>query len=344
MPQSTDPVDSSNPLLDVSATWPPSTAEEGWPSTLPVAPAKFRHRYRTHIVLFVVTLFTTTFAPVFDPIWQVIPYVVMHPLKVVPAVIAVLQLFNLQLLLSGLWYSLPLLTILTAHEFGHYVFCRVYDVDATLPYFIPAPLPLTGTLGAVIRIRQAFPSKRALFDIGIAGPIAGFIALLPFLYIGLGLSRIAPIPESGPVLTFGDTLLLKALVWMRFGHIPPGSDVFIHPMAFAAWFGMLATALNLMPFGQLDGGHIVYAALGRRSVYVSMVTVAAALILASRSISWVAPAIMMMAMAYFLGFGHPRVVDESAPLGRGRLALALLAVVIFVLCFTPVPIQMLFKK
>ena len=164
----------------------------------------------------------------------------------------------------GLWYSLPLLLILGAHEFGHYWYCRKHDVDATLPYFLPAPVPLTGTFGAVIRIKEAFPSTRALFDIGVAGPIAGFVVLLPFLYWGVGMSAAVKFPESADLIYFGEPLLFKAMAWLRFGTLPQGFDVVLHPMGFAAWFGMLATAMNLLPFGQLDGGHIAYAVFGAR--------------------------------------------------------------------------------
>ena len=166
-----------------------------------------------------------------------------------------------------MWYSVPLLAILTAHEFGHYFACRYYNVDATLPYFIPAPLPLTGTLGAVIRIREAFPSKRALFDIGVAGPIAGFVVLVPLLIWGISMSTVGPVPDGA--IYFGEPLLWKLLEWAFFGFIPAGSDVMLHPVGFAAWWGMLATALNLLPFGQLDGGHIMYARLGRYATRVS---------------------------------------------------------------------------
>src|SRR5262249_33834433 len=125
---------------------------------------------------------------------------------------------------NGLWYSLPVLFILGSHEFGHYFFCRIHNVDASLPYFIPAPL-MTGTFGAVIRIREPFPSKQALFDIGVAGPIAGFIALLPILYIGTGLSKVAPAPpSSADVIYFGEPLLFKAMTWLHFGRLPPGYD------------------------------------------------------------------------------------------------------------------------
>jgi membrane-associated protease RseP (regulator of RpoE activity) len=241
---------------------------------------------------------------------------------------------------EGLAYSIPVLTILSAHEFGHYFACRYYNVDATLPYFIPAPLPLTGTLGAVIRIREPFPSKRALFDIGVAGPIAGFIALLPFLYWGMVTSEVRPKPE-GVWLWFGEPLLWKALSRIRFGPIPTGMDVFMPQVGVAAWWGMLATALNLLPFGQLDGGHIAYASLGRRSAIVSIATLAVVVALALRSSSWILFALMLTAMATIFGFRHPRVIDEHEPLSRGRQVVAVIALVIFLSCFTPVPVQFL---
>src|ERR1051325_790118 len=154
MPESTEPIEPSNPpdpLDDVAAPWP--------------AVQKFRHRYRTHILLFALTFITTTLRDVLGLLFELIPYGLVHPLQFQLMLLKVLHLITPRGLADGLWYSVPLLTILSAHEFGHYFLCRAYDVDATLPYFIPAPLPLTGTLGAVIRIRQAFPSKRALFDI-----------------------------------------------------------------------------------------------------------------------------------------------------------------------------------
>ena len=241
---------------------------------------------------------------------------------------------------SGLWYSLPILIILGCHEFGHYVYCRKHDVDATLPYFLPAPpFLLTGTFGAVIRIRQAFPSKKALFDIGVAGPIAGFVALVPFLYWGITLSTVAPIPPHA--IYFGEPLLYKAFAHLQFGPVPAGKDVFLHPMAFAAWFGMLATAWNLLPFGQLDGGHLTYATLGDSSRYFSLVTVAGAVVMTFVSYSWAAMTLMMVAMLFFLGPRHPRVIYESEPLAPGRVALAIFAIAMFVLCFTPVPIDVL---
>jgi membrane-associated protease RseP (regulator of RpoE activity) len=174
------------------------------------------------------------------------------------------ELFSLPVFLAGLWYSIPVLTILGAHEFGHYYYCRVYNVDATLPFFLPAPIQ-SGTLGAVIRIREPFPSRRALFDIGVAGPIAGFVMLLPFLYYGIHKSELGPVAKDQLIFYYGEPLLFKALAWLKFGTRPEGFDVMLHPTGFAAWWGMLATSLNLLPFGQLDGGHGTFALFGAKA-------------------------------------------------------------------------------
>ncbi len=292
----------------------------------PPPPPKFQHKYARHIVLFLLTLVTMSFAQAFLFLWSAIGSDV-NPFAA----------FTVGVFLEGLWYAIPMLTILGAHEFGHYFYCRRHNVDATLPYFLPAPLPFTGTLGAVIRIKEAFPSKRALFDIGIAGPIAGFVMMVPFLIAGVMLSTVQPIPQAS--IYFGEPLLFKALSRLYFGTIPAGHDIFLHPIGFAAWFGMLATALNLMPFGQLDGGHIAYAVFGRRASYVSVATLGAAVLLTLRSGSWVAMTVMMLAMAFFLGVRHPRIVDEDSPLDDGRKLLAAVALVIFILCFIPIPIE-----
>jgi membrane-associated protease RseP (regulator of RpoE activity) len=289
---------------------------------------KFRHPYGRHLSLFFLTFLTTTFAPGFAVL-----FFTFDPLSA-------LTLFSWSAFRDGIWYSIPLLTILSAHEFGHYFACRYHNVDATLPYFLPVPLPLTGTLGAVIRIREVFPSRRALFDIGVAGPLAGFVALLPLLYWGVTLSTVGPIPEEGG-LFFGEPLLWKALEYVHFGALPDSMDVIIHPMAFAAWFGMLATALNLLPFGQLDGGHIMYANVGRRAAAISMVTLGFVLALSILSRSWIAMAVMMTTMAFFFGFRHPRVIGEDDVLDRKRRVLSVLAVIVFVLCFTPAPITIM---
>jgi membrane-associated protease RseP (regulator of RpoE activity) len=239
----------------------------------------------------------------------------------------------------GPWYAVGVLAILGAHEMGHYLACRYYRLDATLPYFIPMPLTPFGTLGAVIRIREPFPNRQALFDIGIAGPIAGFVVLIPILFLGMYWSHVI---EVVPVsIQLGRPLLYQLARWMTFGSIPDTHFVSLHPLVTAAWLGMLATALNLLPFGQLDGGHISYAALGRRATPLSLVTVAAAVTMCFFSINWLLMTALMVAMLFLTGPRHPPVMNEYQQLGTGRLALAVFAIVMFVLCFTPFPIRIL---
>ena len=280
---------------------------EPTPSELPRP--KFQHRYWVHVLLFLLTLVTTTYTT-----W-----------------------------IGGWSYSLPVLTILAAHEFGHYFYCRKYGVDASLPYFLPAPLPLTGTLGAVIRIRQAFPSKAALFDIAVAGPIAGFIALVPFLYISFRYQTAAYIPPETSIV-FGEPLLFKLVSYIWFGPLPQGFDETISPMGMAAWVGMLATALNLLPFGQLDGGHVAYALFGRKAWIVSLMTLLVTLLLTVLSLAYLLTAIIMLLMAILLRLHHPAVPDIEAPLDPGRKAIAAFVFLMFVLCFTPVPIVSIFGQ
>jgi len=244
------------------------------------------------------------------------------------------------LLIRGFWYSGTILAILGCHELGHYFACRYYGVDASLPFFIPVPFLLTGTMGAFIRIREPIPSKRMLFDIGIAGPLAGFIVAVPALFVGLWMSHVTRMPaDQSNLLELGEPLLFKFASWLLWGTQPEGYSLNMHPMAFAAWFGMLATALNLFPIGQLDGGHISYAVLGRRSTYVTFVMVGVAVALAYFSASWIVWTVLMVLMLLTFGPRHPRVFDEEIPLDRTRLFLALAALVMFILCFTPAPIR-----
>jgi membrane-associated protease RseP (regulator of RpoE activity) len=247
--------------------------------------------------------------------------------------------WQLGLLVYGLWYSGTILAILGAHEMGHYLLCRRYDVDATLPYFIPAPLPLTGTLGAVIKIREAFPTRAALFDIGVAGPIAGFVVLVPALFWGLSMSTVVPDPTITDLISLGEPLLFQWAAALVFGELPAGYTINMHPMVFAAWFGMLATALNLLPFGQLDGGHITYATVGRYSTPISLVTVGGAVLMTFVSSSWIFMTVMMLVMLLMLGPRHPRVILEHEPIGAIRTWVAVAAFVILAICFTPVPIE-----
>ena len=245
-----------------------------------------------------------------------------------------------ELYLNGLWYSVSILSILGAHEFGHYYACRYYGIDASLPYFLPAPPPFfTGTLGAFIRIRQPIPTKRQLFDVGIAGPIAGFVVAVPVLMLGLYLSRLVPIPPDFRGVELGEPLLFQWLSYLQWGTPPEGYWINMHPMAFAAWFGLMATLLNLFPIGQLDGGHISYAVLGRRSTLVSGAMVLGLVALTVLSLSWLVWTVLTLAMLIVFGARHPRTVDEDVPLDRGRMLLASFAVVMFILCFTPAPVE-----
>ncbi len=244
--------------------------------------------------------------------------------------------------LRGGWsYSATILAILGCHELGHYIACRHYDVDASLPYFLPIPITLTGTLGAFIRIREPIPYKRWLFDIGIAGPIAGFVIAVPTLFVGIALSHFEPL-RSGQGLFLGEPLLLKFFSWIIWGNVPDSETLVLHPVAFAAWFGLLATALNLFPIGQLDGGHISYTVFGRRSTYVTVGMIGVAIFLSYKSASWIVWTIVVTGMLFAFGVRHPPVIDEEVPLDTTRKVLAVLALVIFVVCFTPAPIQELF--
>lgn len=288
-----------------------------------------RQRPWRHIVLFLLTLATTTLVGAEHFASFYVDFGSRAP-----------DLSPWQFFSNGLWYSASILAILGAHEFGHYYACRYYQVDASLPYFLPAPLPLTGTLGAFIRIRQIIPGKRELFDIGIAGPIAGFLVAIPVLFVGMSLSRVTQLPPNTEgFVELGEPLLFKALAYLYFGTPPDGYSINMHPMAFAAWFGLLATALNLFPIGQLDGGHISYAVLGRWSTFVTLATVAALIGLTFVSSSWLVWTVLTVVMLVAFGPRHPRTIDEDVPLDRSRLWLAAGALVMFIICFTPAPIE-----
>lgn len=289
---------------------------------------RFQHTLWKHVLLFALTLGTTTLAGA----GHYGAFVSDFGRRAIEGGI-------LDLLIPGLWYSGTLLLILGAHEMGHYYYCRRYNVDATLPYFLPFFF-FTGTLGAVIRIREAFPTRTVLFDIGVAGPIAGFIVVVPALLLGMSLSTVTlnP-PESEMLLTLGEPLLFQWGAQLVFGTLPEGHTINMHPMVFASWFGMLATALNLLPFGQLDGGHITYATLGRWSTPISLLTVAGAIAMTFVSTSWLFFTILMVVMLLVLGPRHPRVVYEYEPLGRGRSLIAVFAFLMLVVCFTPAPIE-----
>ena len=307
---------------------PPTEPVVAWHAELPPPPPPPRDRYWLHILLFLLTIVSTT--AVGASHW--FGFMSMFGSRPVHASLATLAV-------QGLWYSLTLLAILGAHELGHYLACRYYRVSASLPYFLPIPFPLTGTAGAFIRIRQPITTKPALFDIGVAGPFAGFLVTIPALFVGLAMSNVAPLPPVFSGAELGEPLLFKFAEWVVWGDIPEHLSLNLHPMAFAAWFGLLATALNLFPLGQFDGGHISYAAFGRRSLYVTIGTIAVALGLCFYSSSWIVWTGLAVALLAVFGWRHPPTWDDHVPLDRTRLWLALLALVVFVVCFTPAPIE-----
>ncbi len=247
----------------------------------------------------------------------------------------------LQLVVAGLPYAVALMGFFLAHEGGHWLACRIYGVDASPPWFIPAPT-LIGTFGAVIRIRGPIPHRRALFDIGIAGPLSGFAVALPVLALGILRSDVVPATPPAPgTILFGDSLLTRLLIaWLRPEALR--GDLVADPLFIAGWVGLLATAMNLVPAGQFDGGHVLYALFPRAHRTVSLGTatflsslVAFRWILHGRISAW----IVWAGVTWLLGRNHPPVPWWPARLGRGRILLAWLALAILVLCFMPDPVD-----
>jgi membrane-associated protease RseP (regulator of RpoE activity) len=289
---------------------------------------KFQNRLWVHALLLLLTIASTTIAGVDGYLAFQSDYL---PLTTVPV-------FSMALIAKGLWYSATILAILGSHEMGHYLACRYYDVDASLPFFLPMPLVPTGTFGAFIRIREPIPTKGMLFDIGFAGPIAGFIIAVPALFFGVAMSHVVPLPANFVGYELGEPLLFKLASKMLWGTIPDGYSLNMHPVAFAAWFGLLATAWNLIPAGQLDGGHIAYSVLGRRSTYLTFVMIACGAALSFVSTNWIGWTVLMIGMLAAFGPRHPPTIDEHVPLDRSRTILAMVAFAMFALSFTPVPI------
>ena len=242
-----------------------------------------------------------------------------------------------RLLLRGLPFAVTLITILFVHEAGHYLMCRSHGVNASLPYFLPAPpqiFPL-GTFGAFIRIRSRFPNRRALFDIGAAGPWAGFVVALVATIIGLSRSTVLPAPPDGQVLELGDSLLTAFLTRLVLDANP--SNVVLHPIAFAGWFGLFVTSINLLPAGQLDGGHVLYAAIGRRPRVLPALLVAFLIWLGWHGwVGWLAWAGIIIAL---LCLGHPPTANDPLPLGLGRRLATIATFVVFVLTFVGEPFR-----
>jgi len=273
------------------------------------------------VSLFAATVFTTLWAGAY----QVYNGPIRGPVN--------LLLEQPGILLRGIPFAATLLTILVTHEFGHYALSRIHRVPASLPLFIPGPPYFVGTFGAIIRLRGPIMNRRALFDIGVAGPLAGFIAAVVALIIGLNLSTVVDRTATRG-LELGEPLLLQFISWLVVGSIPAQADIVLHPIGFAAWFGLFVTSLNLIPIGQLDGGHVAYALWGSRQRTMAFVMVPILIVLGF--VGW--PGWWLWAfMAGLWGFGHPPVRDIHIPLGRKRIVVGWIALAVFILTFAPVP-------
>jgi len=339
--------------VEDEAVWPgtPLRAVTAAPR-LPV-PAITRREWLIHTVLFLLTFLTATLAgitlaaselPVAEPPFaSPIDFVLYLPLTYVflAKALVAYAFAHPAIIVQGLAFSLSLLTILFSHEMGHYLACRYYRVDATLPYFIPAPpLILAGTFGAFIKIRSPIPTRRALFDIGLAGPLAGFIVALPIAVAGL-LVMQPPVAQTGGGIIFNDPLLFRLLAPILNVQLEPNSP--INPYYMAAWIGLLVTSLNLMPVGQLDGGHGTFAVFGPRAHAIigrtAFMTVA---ILAGLGLWWYrSPSGFLFALllGIMMRVKHPQPAVME-PLGWKRIVVAILTLIVFALCFWPFPITM----
>ena len=238
------------------------------------------------------------------------------------------------LVLRGWPFSAALLTILLCHEFAHYLVSLRHGVKSSLPYFIPFP-NLFGTMGALIVSRSPFPDRKSLFDVGIAGPAASFVLSAAALFAGLSELKLASAPLPPEAISFGDSLLARFIFGLRFPHLAPGQEIMIGPVSFAGWVGLLVTAINLFPIGQLDGGHVAYAVFGRRHSLVGRIFVGALVLLGLVFWEgWLAWVLLILLM----GIRHPPPLDDLTPLDNRRKALAVLVLLILALSFVPAPI------
>ncbi len=334
------PVTPGQPLYG-PPTVTPSTPPADWS---PPPPSRLRPRWELAVPLFLLTLFcaTTLGAGWYlftrtDVTTDLIPFLTPGTVRRVWT--------DPELLAVGLRFSLPVLLILLCHELGHYLACRRYGLPATLPYFLPLPVAL-GTLGAFIRIRAPIRSRRQLLDVGAAGPLAGFVALLPFLIYGVANSTPAPIepapvePAGGPgellLLLPGRCLAMEAVTRVFHGPLPEGWVLDFHPFALAAWVGLLATALNLLPLGQLDGGHVFYAAAPAVQRRAAPWLLGALLLAGLYWRGW----LFWGAVVLIIGPRHPPVADVDRPLSGWRLAVALACLLLFAGSFMPLPLQL----
>ena len=282
-------------------------------------PTRVRPNYHVHLLLFAMTVVTTVVAGMVME--------VLNPLQ------------HFDQFYRGLPYAGTLLSILFCHEMGHYLTARYYGMDVTLPYFIPAPPPLFfGTLGAFIRMKSSAQHRQALLNVGAAGPIAGFCIALPAVIYGYVTSPIVPLRAVEGGMYFGEPLLLQIIARLVVGSMPEGFTIQINSVGFAGWFGLLVTMLNLLPIGQLDGGHIMYAMFGRQARYVSRAMIGVLLLLGLlfHFYGW----FIWATIGWLTSLRQPVILDDQAPLNRRSKIIAGIAFVIFVLCFMPVPLSL----
>ncbi len=268
--------------------------------------AEEKPKYWLNVLLFVATVVSTTFA-------------------------GYLHYGNIFL---GLLFSLSIMAILTCHEFGHYFVSKREGMITSLPYFIPLPGHIAGTLGAIIRMKSIVPSRSSLLKVGMAGPISGFLVALPITIIGIALSKIMPAPESGVVIKMGDSLLFLLLVNIIHPQIPQDAGVFLHPMAFAGWLGFLVTSINLLPIGQLDGGHVSYSVYLKNRKYLYIPVFAGLVALSFLFIGW----LFVVLLALFVARRDPIIQDSLTPLTNTEKLYALFILIIFIITFIPQPI------
>jgi membrane-associated protease RseP (regulator of RpoE activity) len=319
----------------------PAAGAAGNVYTAAAASQPDRPRYGRALLLFVLTfLTTTTLGPIMVQLCRTDMMALSEP-WLTPAV--VMHVWSHPALLrTGLMFSVPALLILFAHEMGHYVACRLYGLPCTLPYFLPVPLNF-GTFGAFIRIKSPIRSKRELFDVGIAGPIAGFLALIPFLLWGIAHSEPARLllaaPGAGDALTPalylpGRCLAILLATWLFHGRLEPGMILNLHPVALAAWLGLLATSINLLPLGQLDGGHVLYAATGRLQRRLALPLWIVLGLMGFIWLGWLVWCVIILV----IGLYHPPVWDETTPLDPFRRRLAWIGLILLILSFMPAPL------
>jgi membrane-associated protease RseP (regulator of RpoE activity) len=236
---------------------------------------------------------------------------------------------------DGLSYSIPIILILLGHEMGHYFMSRRYGIKATLPFFLPFPLPPFGTLGAVIRMEGTITSRKSLFDTGVAGPFMSLLLSIPAIAIGLRLSEIIPTSQvKEGAIRLADPLLFSMIQRLVMGEVPQNHDVLLHPIGYAGWVGLFVTALNLLPVGQLDGGHIAYALFGRKSRIIFFVAIAVmAYITLFHNPGW----LLLLILFILFGFRHPAPLDDQTPLDGKRKLMGGIAFLFFFLSFTPSP-------